>query len=379
MADTLIKHNALLEQVKNDPILYQAMQATRNITLSEAQVKKTAMRLMTGNNKQSRLNPDMLRQHLSVIKGQDDAIDVIVDALRRYDLNIYPKKKPLTFLFAGTSGVGKTEVAKIIANELTGMKPIILNMTEYHSSASINRLIGSPAGYVGSDSNQELPFDCLETNPYQVILLDEFEKCDKSVQRLFMSAFEEGIIKTNRGKEIDFSKCIMIVTTNAAHKSLNTPLGFITATGNTPKTSQEMAKSLSNDFDTELLNRIEHSVEFNTISKEIYTEIIRSTYERDIARIKSEHKRTSLPDTLSDKDIETLVEQSFIPEFGARPAGKTIKTYIEDYMLNEQVTFCPSSSGNMSTDITPDAPMTESAESDTDMPTDCDKNPDSES
>lgn len=379
MADTLIKHNALLEQVKNDPILYQAMQATRNITLSEAQVKKTAMRLMTGNNKQSRLNPDMLRQHLSVIKGQDDAIDVIVDALRRYDLNIYPKKKPLTFLFAGTSGVGKTEVAKIIANELTGMKPIILNMTEYHSSASINRLIGSPAGYVGSDSNQELPFDCLETNPYQVILLDEFEKCDKSVQRLFMSAFEEGIIKTNRGKEIDFSKCIMIVTTNAAHKSLNTPLGFITTTGNAPKTSQEMAKSLSNDFDTELLNRIEHSVEFNTISKEIYTEIIRSTYERDIARIKSEHKRTSLPDTLSDKETETLVEQSFIPEFGARPAGKTIKTYIEDYMLNEQVTFCPSSSGNMSTDIAPDAPMTESAESDTDMPTDCDKNPDSES
>lgn len=381
MADTLIKHNALLQQVKNDPILYQAMQATRNITLSEAQVKKTAMRLMTGNNKQTRLNPDALREHLSVIKGQDEVIDTIIDALRRYDLNIYPKKKPLTFLFAGTSGVGKTEVAKIISNELTGMKPIILNMTEYHSSASINRLIGSPAGYVGSDSNQELPFDCLETNPYQVILLDEFEKCDKSVQRLFMSAFEEGIIKTNRGKEIDFSKCIMIVTTNAAHKNLNKPLGFVTATANAPKTGQEMAKSLSNDFDTELLNRIEHSVEFNTISKEIYTEVIRSTYERDIARIKSEHKRTTLPDTLSDEDTEMLVEQSFIPEFGARPAGKTIKTYIEDRMINEQIMFSPSSDNTATdiTDIIPGTPVTESDESDTDVPVDCDTNPDSES
>ena len=381
MADTLIKHNALLQQVKNDPILYQAMQATRNITLSETQVKKTAMRLMTGNNKQTRLNPDALREHLSVIKGQDEVINTIIDALRRYDLNIYPKKKPLTFLFAGTSGVGKTEVAKIISNELTGMKPIILNMTEYHSSASINRLIGSPAGYVGSDSNQELPFDCLETNPYQVILLDEFEKCDKSVQRLFMSAFEEGIIKTNRGKEIDFSKCIMIVTTNAAHKNLNKPLGFVTATANAPKTGQEMAKSLSNDFDTELLNRIEHSVEFNTISKEIYTEVIRSTYERDIARIKSEHKRTTLPDTLSDEDTEMLVEQSFIPEFGARPAGKTIKTYIEDRMINEQIMFCPSSDDTTTdiTDIIPGTPVTDSDEPDTDAPVDCDTNPDSES
>ena len=81
-------------------------------------------------------------------------------------------------LIEGAAGVGKTEITKIIAKELTGVKPIILNMAEYHSPASINRIIGSPAGYVGSDSKSELPFDCLESNPYQIILLDEFEKCD---------------------------------------------------------------------------------------------------------------------------------------------------------------------------------------------------------
>jgi ATPases with chaperone activity, ATP-binding subunit len=242
MADALIQFNILCESMKNDPN-YNLIKSQTSIALTESQIEKTAMRLMTGNSKKNKLDKEELATELDRIKGQSHAIETITDALIRQDLNLYPKKQPLTFLFAGTSGVGKTEIAKIIAKVLTGVKPIILNMTEYHSSASINRIIGSPAGYVGSDSNQELPFDCLESNPYQVILLDEFEKGNKSVQRLFMSAFEEGFIRTNRGKEIDFSKAIFILTTNAAHKSLSKPLGFAPASTEEP-TEKDAANSL---------------------------------------------------------------------------------------------------------------------------------------
>ena len=130
-------------------------------------------------------------------------------------MHIHPRTKPLTLLFAGPSGVGKIEVARIISSEYMREKPIVLNMAEYNSSASINRIIGAPAGYSYSEGNAELPFDVLDTNPYRLILLDEFEKSERSVQRLFLSAFDDGVIRTNAGKEIDFSKAIIIATTNA--------------------------------------------------------------------------------------------------------------------------------------------------------------------
>ena len=335
MADALVQFNIFCESMKNDPN-YNIIKSQPNITLTENQIEKTAMRLMTGNNKKNKLDKQELANELSRIQGQNKALDVITDALTRYDLSLYPKKQPLTFMFAGTSGVGKTEIAKIIAKVLTGVKPIILNMTEYHSSASINRIIGSPAGYVGSDSNQELPFDCLESNPYQVILLDEFEKGNKSVQRLFMSAFEEGFIKTNRGKEIDFSKAIFILTTNAAHKSISKPLGFAPASTEEP-TEKEAAESLKNDFDTELINRIKHIVEFNEIPKDIYKQILADTYKRDIARIKKDKRHINMPDELDDATLDKLTEETYIPEFGARPTQKCIQKYIEDEIIAQQL------------------------------------------
>lgn len=129
-------------------------------------------------------------------------------------------------MFIGPSGVGKTEIAKIIAHELTGQKPIILNMTEYSDESTINRIIGAPAGYIGSDSNTELPFDELESNPYAVILLDEFEKAHASVQRLFYTVFDEGNLTDNHGKVIDFSKAIIIATTNAGFQEIKHTMGF---------------------------------------------------------------------------------------------------------------------------------------------------------
>ncbi len=299
------------------------------ITLTESRLRSTALLMTTGHAKHERLDVDALTTKLSRIKGQDDVIASVIERLRRNDMTLYPKTRPLTFLFAGASGVGKTEVTKIIADELTGMAPITLNMTEYHSSASINRIIGSPAGYVGSDSKRELPFDALEANPYQVILLDEFEKADKSVQRLFMGAFDEGSIKCANGRVVDFSKSIIIATTNASHSAgKQSSVGFAPSANKTPNDA-DVARTLSAWFDTELLNRFTKILTFNRLSREDYRAIVADTYVRDIARIKSENPRVTLPDQLDDDTLTILVDDSYVADFGARPARKCVQDYIE--------------------------------------------------
>ena len=331
MADAYIQRKILETNAKNDPQLLAALQATPTIVLSKSQLRRTAMKLMTGNNEKTETNVASLKDKLSVIKGQDQIIDHLLDIIERDSLNIYPRTKPLTLLFAGNSGVGKSEIAKIIANEITGVKPIILNMTEYHSSASINRIIGAPAGYIGSDSKNELPFDILESNPYQVILLDEFEKSNRSVQRLFMSAFDEGYIKTSRGKIVDFSRTIIIATTNAGHTDRADPIGFTTDENNE---STATISDLSSAFDIELLNRFSKVFNFNAITESLFAEIVADVYTRQVAVIKANHTSyTFLADTIPADALSQLVKDNYAKEFGARPAQKAVRKYIEDMII----------------------------------------------
>lgn len=311
---------------QNDPALMLALQSMPVIQLTERQIKRTAISIMTGNAQKKDFDIDTTRQILKrTLKGQDDVIEKVLKLLRQYDMDLFPKTKPMTIMFSGNSGVGKTEMTKIIAQELTGNKPIILNMTEYHSPASINRIIGSPDGYVGSDSDKELPFDGLESNPYQVILLDEFEKGDKSVQRLFMSAFDEGYIKTSKGKTLDFTRTIIIATTNAGHTNRTATIGF-----NQPAPSKAATvKSLKSDFDIELLNRFRDIIEFHPLDKDIYREILANQYREEAARIIREKPHIKLVPDIPDDDLDRLVAETYVPEFGARPANKTVRDYIE--------------------------------------------------
>lgn len=329
MGTAIVERHIMEENAKDDPALLAAIQSVPTIPLTAKQLKSTAMKLMTGHSKQESFDDDKLRKELSIIRGQDEVIEEVINIVERREKGLFPDEKtPLTMLFAGVSGVGKTELTKILANVMTKSKPIILNMTEYHSSASINRIIGAPAGYVGSDSHAELPFDALETNPYQIILLDEFEKCNKSVQRLFMSAFDEGYIKTNKGKTIDFSKSIIIATTNAAHESNSTgSIGFTdSSSGNKTRATVE---KLSDYFDVALLNRFEHILTFNPISKEVYTDILAENYKSEIARIKANKRNIMLPAELPKDELAKLADETYVPEFGARPVKKTIRSYIE--------------------------------------------------
>lgn len=329
IADAIINRKKLEDELRNDPQMLSALNPM--IPITEKQLKATAKRLMTGFSKKDQTDFKVLQQKLSEIKGQDDAVNGLIDKLKRDSLNIYERVRPLSVLFAGSSGVGKTAIAKIIAEDMTGVAPITLNMTEYNSPASINRIIGSPAGYVGYSSHNELPFDILESNPYQVILLDELEKADIAVQRLFMSALEEGYITTAKGKIVDFTKAIIIATTNAGHKERKNQLGFM-STKSTTSVKTDISE-LSHWFDTEFLNRFDEIYTFNDIDVDIYREILIDKYNRDVTRILSEKPRLKLLPQIPDDDLDRIVAETYIPEFGARPANKAIKKYIEDQLL----------------------------------------------
>lgn len=328
IGDALVQRKQAELAAQSDPAMQQALMAVPLVPITAKQLKKTALRMMTGSAVKQEFSKDALTTALEPIIGQDEILTKVIDLLRRDNMGLFPKKTPLTLLFTGASGVGKTEVTKIIAQTLTGVKPIILNMTEYHSPAAINRIIGAPAGYVGSDSNAELPFDILESNPYQVILLDEFEKADKAVQRLFMSVFDEGSLKTNRGKTVDFSRSIIIATTNAGHSAgASRPLGF--AQENKTAASKIDVSKLSQWFDTELLNRFSYILCFNDLSKDDYRAILQDIYKREVVRIKSS-RRISLLDEIPDDKLDEIVEATFQPQFGARPARKAARAFIED-------------------------------------------------
>ncbi len=310
------------------------------IRLTSQLIKDTAFRMASGNSEVKRFDEEQLRKDLSEIKGQEDILDDIVRVIKLYDMHLRPRVKPLTFLFAGASGVGKSEVTKILARSYFNEQPIILNMTEYHSSASINRIIGSPSGFAGCDSNAELPFDDLETNPHQLILLDEFDKCAPSVQRLFMSVFDEGRLRTNRGTTIDFSKAIVVATTNAGCTDRNYGIGF----GASQKDDKLSVNDLGGYFDIELINRFSHRYTFRSITKAVYSKILADVYKREVSLLNLDSlgatARKLIAAELDDKTLEYLTDRSYEERLGARPALTTVSEYIDNliFRLSEPAT-----------------------------------------
>lgn len=335
MADTVLDFNKQLAKATEaqDTTALAMLNATNTIPTTERRIRQVAMRLMTGHAQKESLNVQRLEQELSRIQGQDAITAKLVETLHRDDLGVFPRTTPIAWLFAGASGVGKTEVAKIIAKEMTGQPPIILNMTEYHSPASINRIIGSPAGYVGSTSNAELPFDCLESNPYRVILLDELEKSDKAVQRLFLSAFDEGRIRTSQGKAVDFSKAIVIATTNAAKETMSKKnVGFGTQA---PPTYSNLVRDLEQHFETEFLARFSEILGFNPLNADTYRNILQGSYVSERERILTDQPRKAalLPVTIPDDELYAIAEKTYLESQGARPAERAARRYIEDTLI----------------------------------------------
>lgn len=333
LSHSVISHHAAIQEAlaSGNTTSAQMLQQITHIPLTAKRLNTIAMLLVTGQSQPPHLDVTALQTELSRLRGQEEVLPRIVDALRRRELNIFPSTRPTSWLFAGASGVGKSETATIISSMVTGQKPIILNMAEYHDSASINRIIGSPTGYVGSDSAKERPFDTLASNPYRVIVLDEFEKADMSVQRLFLSALDTGEIQMANGPAIDLSRCIVIATTNAGRQKLSgSQMGFGDHKHSMSK--QSLTKELQKSFDAELLGRFDDLIAFMPLGADDYAQILRDEYDRQVKRICAERPDLSF-DPIDDDTIARLVDETWLVDQGARPAIRAIRALIEDMLL----------------------------------------------
>lgn len=333
LSHSVISHHAAIQEAlaSGNTTSAQMLQQITHIPLTAKRLNTIAMLLVTGQSQPPHLDVTALQTELSRLRGQEEVLPRIVDALRRRELNIFPSTRPTSWLFAGASGVGKSETATIISSMVTGQKPIILNMAEYHDSASINRIIGSPTGYVGSDSAKERPFDTLASNPYRVIVLDEFEKADMSVQRLFLSALDTGEIQMANGPTVDLSRCIVIATTNAGRQKLSgSQMGFGDHKHFVSK--QSLTKELQKSFDAELLGRFDDLIAFMPLGADDYAQILRDEYDRQVKRICAERPDLSF-DPIDDDTIARLVDETWLVDQGARPAIRAIRALIEDMLL----------------------------------------------
>lgn len=331
VSDAVIQKIQLMNS--QDPAVRQAAQAVPGIVISDKGIRHTALKIATGNNVPEDFDETKFKDAFQRIRGQDNILEPLCRIMKRHMAHFRPQRKPLTMLFMGPSGCGKTEVAKILASCYLNEKPIILNMAEYAEKDSVNKILGSAQGYIGYNDNNEMPFDALDTNPYQVILLDEMEKCHESVRKLFMSVFDEGTLKTNKGKIIDFSKAVIIATTNAGcTNDAAEPLGFLNGPKADP-TDEQITKTLSNYFRLELLNRFTKRYRFRSIDRETFMDIAKDTYQTQRAEVLELKPRAPLPDTLSDTDAENLADRYYDKRFNARPVAEAVSEYIDNIMI----------------------------------------------
>ena len=267
-----------------------------------------------------------------VVIGQDPAVKAIARALRRSRALMADPKRPIgSFLFLGPTGVGKTHLAKMLAEKVYGDSKslITLDMSEFQEKYSSSRLVGAPPGYVGYDEGGQLT-EKVRRRPYSVILFDEFEKANGDVCNMLLQILDEGRLTDGQGRIIDFRNTIVICTANLGFDFAREghALGFAK---NTAETSFEVLREkllgeAKRAFRPELLNRFDETVVFKKLEKEDMKKILALELEKLQARLKDSHIALSL----DKKATEFLIEKGYDPSLGARPLRRVVQDYIED-------------------------------------------------
>ena len=249
------------------------------------------------------------------IIGQDEAINKLIDISKKIKLGIKDKNKSYSVLFCGSTGTGKTYLSKLFAENLVGKNNVIkLDMSEYSESISINKIIGSPAGYVGYDDNKNI-LEEIRNKPYSVLILDEIEKAHKSVLNFFLNILDEGNCKDSSGKTVRFDNILIIMTSNAyVSKSL---MGFNKNTTN---------NSLEDFFSKEFINRIDEIVPFNKFTEEDINKII-------IKEANKCYKKYNSENIISLDMINRIIKESNYEEYGVRKLCKAVRKEIENQIV----------------------------------------------
>jgi ATP-dependent Clp protease ATP-binding subunit ClpC len=266
--------------------------------------------------------------------GQDVAIQAVAKSIRRARAGIKDPKRPTgSFIFLGPSGVGKTELARTLAEFLFGDEDAMLqvDMSEYMEKHAVSRLVGSPPGYVGYDEGGQLT-EAVRRKPYSVVLLDEIEKAHPDVFNILLQMLEEGRLTDAQGRHVDFRNTIVIMTSNIGASSIakNTQLGFSVEESETGVSYEDMKNRIMGDvkkvFRPELLNRIDEIIVFQKLTKEEITQIV----DLLMKRLREQMKLHEVSIELTNKAKDFMVDKGYDPTMGARPLRRAIQRYIED-------------------------------------------------
>jgi ATP-dependent Clp protease ATP-binding subunit ClpC len=283
--------------------------------------------------------------------GQYEAVRKIVKAIQRGRVGLKDPNKPIgSFMFLGPTGVGKTQLAKVLAKYLFDSEDALvrIDMSEYMEKFAVSRLVGAPPGYVGHDEGGQLT-EKIRRKPYSVILLDEIEKAHPEVFNLLLQVLDDGQLTDSFGRKVNFKNTIIIMTSNTGSRQLKdfgTGVGFSTKNklaAAEEETKAVIEKELKKKFAPEFLNRVDDVVMFNSLSKENINEIIKIELEKLIERVeKMEYKLT-----ITDSAIEYIASEGFDPQYGARPLKRAIQRYVEDVLTEDIIQYNPEKGSNL--------------------------------
>ncbi|HKK40648.1 MAG TPA: AAA family ATPase, partial [Cryomorphaceae bacterium] len=273
-----------------------------------------------------------LEDHLHErVVGQDEAVEAVSDAVRRSRSGLQDEKRPIgSFIFLGTTGVGKTELAKALSEYLFNDEHAMtrIDMSEYQERHSVSRLVGAPPGYVGYDEGGQLT-EAVRRKPYSVVLLDEIEKAHPDVFNILLQVLDDGVLTDNKGRKVNFKNTIIIMTSNTGSAIIQQR--FDEARGDMDEEMQEKTKAevfemLKSSMRPEFLNRIDEIIMFKPLDKKDIFQIVKLQLE--LLSEKMEHMGIDL--TASNDAVEYIGEKGFDPQFGARP----VKRLIQKEVLN---------------------------------------------
>ncbi len=271
--------------------------------------------------------------------GQENAVAKVAKAIQRNRAGLKNPNKPIgSFIFLGQTGVGKTQLAKVLASELFESEAslIRIDMSEYMEKFSISRLIGAPPGYVGYEEGGQLS-EKVRRKPYSVILLDEIEKAHPDVFNMLLQVLDDGYLTDSLGRRVDFKNTIIIMTSNVGARQVK-DFGLGVGFGTAAQKSQEdknikgvIQNALKKKFSPEFLNRIDDVVIFNNLNKDHLAKII----QLELDALQNRVKELGYSLSLSKKAVTFLIDKGYDKQYGARPLARAIQRYVEDAMAGE--------------------------------------------
>lgn len=271
------------------------------------------------------------------VVGQDEAVQAVADAVRRSRAGLQNEKRPIgSFMFLGTTGVGKTELAKALAQALFNDENMMtrIDMSEYQERHSVSRLVGAPPGYVGYDEGGQLT-EAVRRKPYSVILLDEIEKAHPDVFNILLQVLDDGRLTDNKGRTVDFKNTILIMTSNIGSDIIQMYMNKIVGGGDKETLLQECKRDvlaiLKNSVRPEFLNRIDEVIMFEPLTKEAIYGIL----DIQLREVKSKLAENGIEVNFSKEFVDYLAEKGYDPAYGARPIKRILQRELVNRLATE--------------------------------------------